>query len=573
MPVAATALAPILVGSAILFALLIRALWQWFQPRPSWLDNPFVFFPLVAFALLLLHWRWITFSGELNNPDESQFIAQAMRFMSHPVPWRDVDTNTSGPLNSLFLTVPLQLGAPATWATARLVQWASLCLVLVFCHAALRGFGANAKIQLALMPTIFLYGFAKDCELHAFSSETLPVLLLSACLGLLAWEWTASRPSRVHLFFLGVLAGCVPFAKLQAAPIAVLLVALGFLVALVKSRRELPLRAPFWPAVAMLVAGGLSVPLFIFLQVGTHGALGDFWKSYIVASASYAAGPAGSRFANLPGLFGNNDFTRYSFDMIAVSGLFVAAFLFRRNRLPGALIWPLLALVLVFVLSLVCVALPGRTLLHYLYLLVPALALVPGVVLFSCEAFLGSESTQPSNRTPALILCCGVLGAALLASQGHKARVLMTDLRHRGLHPVHPTDITVAAEITRLSHPGDTLSVWGWSPAYYLQTGMPPATRDSISHYLISTNPCQDYFRARYLNDLKQVRPAFFVDAVASGVFLWDWSFSQTHESFPELAEFIAANYNLAASVAVIPDGRPVRIYMLKERAQLSNTP
>ena len=46
-----------------------------------------------------------------------------------------------------------------------------------------------------------------------------------------------------------------------------------------------------------------------------------------------------------------------------------------------------------------------------------------------------------------------------------------------------------------LSEPGDTLSVWGWMPSFYVETGLKPATRDTIGHYIISPGPYQDYFQ------------------------------------------------------------------------------
>jgi len=116
---------------------------------------------------------------------------------------------------------------------------------------------------------------------------------------------------------------------------------------------------------------------------------------------------------------------------------------------------------------------------------------------------------------------------------------------------------------------GDTLSVWGWAPEYNVETGLMPATRDAIGHYVISESPPRNYFRNRYLNDLAKNRPALFIDAVSEKNFHWTWSLDQTHESFPELDKFIEDNYALWQSIPEtnqVRQGRPVRIYVLKER-------
>ena len=84
----------------------------------------------------------------------------------------------------------------------------------------------------------------------------------------------------------------------------------------------------------------------------------------------------------------------------------------------------------------------------------------------------------------------------------------------------HTRKSVLAEFVSRISQPGDSMSVWGWVPAYYVETGLSPATRDAVSHYLMSPGPYQSYFRNRYLEDLEQSRPVAFVDAVARGAFL-----------------------------------------------------
>src|SRR5262249_48456678 len=126
-------------ASAVLAALLAWRVRGLFRPGPSFLDAPGLFFALVSISLFVVRLPSVLWTAEL-NPDESQMIAQAMRFLVHPVPWRDVDGITGGPLDSLLLSVPMLLGAPATWLTARIVLWASNGLMLILLYGALRSF-------------------------------------------------------------------------------------------------------------------------------------------------------------------------------------------------------------------------------------------------------------------------------------------------------------------------------------------------------------------------------------------------------------------------------------------------
>jgi hypothetical protein len=556
----AAAMSPLpAVGAAILLALLMESGWRAVRSRSSMLDRPAVLLSLIFMALLMLRWSWIVFPGEMGNPDESQFIAQAMRFLRHPVPWRDVDTNTSGPLNSMLLSAALAVGAPASWATARIVLWGTICLFLTFTWRTLRAIAAPAQARLALMPAVFFAGFASDHDLEAYSSETLPVLLVSGCVWLLVGEWRAGRTSRGRLFALGMICGAMPFTKLQAAPIAAYLAAMGVVVAWTRSRR------PVWREAVIVVMGCAVAPVAILGVVGAAGALGDFWKSYVLASASYAATAPESRQESLISLLGDNDFTWHLLDAVAAALLLTGAWVFRRGRLSNRTTGFVAAVAGGFGVTLGCIILPGRPYMHYLTLLSPWLALVTGAVLFAGVELLASGGGEVESRAECRWM--GVLVAAVAAMQVFKAGNYFIVTGRPGWQPAPPTERLVAAEILKVSRPGDEMSVWGWAPAYYVQTGLPPATRDAISHYVISEGPYREYFRRRYLGDLERSRPAIFVDAIGSGVFLWNWPLSETHESFPELAAFIDATYTLRRSVSLMPEGKPVRLYVLKEIA------
>jgi hypothetical protein len=138
-----------------------------------------------------------------------------------------------------------------------------------------------------------------------------------------------------------------------------------------------------------------------------------------------------------------------------------------------------------------------------------------------------------------------------------------------------PQEYTVIKHIGEAARPGDTMSVWGWMPSYYVDTGIAPATRDAIGHYVVSDGPYQQYFRQRHLADLERSRPAFFVDAVSDGTLLWPgWRLANAHEGFPELDAYIKDNYDLWWSIHVIDGNTPVRIYLLKSRmAELHLSP
>jgi len=565
----------------VLALMLAWSIWRAFRPRSSFINHPVVFFLLVCGALLFLRLPQIKWKCEL-DADESALLAEGMRFLSHPVPWRDIDNDTSGPLNSVLLSVPMCFGAPATWRTARLVLWGSTCLTLFFLYLTLRSFGTRAEAQFVLLPTVFYYAFSSLGDFVHYSSETLPVLLLSTCLYLLAREWAANKPAKLRLFLLGLVGGSIPFAKLQAAPLALFLLVIGLAqIAACHRKTGRPWRT-CWREPLALGLGATAVPALLLGVVTVYGALGDFWKSYILAAGYYVKEPFESRFHNLHELFlMRSDATLYLVGTIAALLLLSWACAASRERLPGRLLWPLLAMLAYGVVTAACLVFTGKQFWHYLSLFVPPLALVCGLVFFVGKTKLNHRSEselESSPKRPAeaaqeralprttLAFSLWLLLFSLFVAGIHFCRVPFYLHQTRGYCFLPIRKELVVEFVSRVSGHGDSLSVWGWVPAYYVQTGLMPATRYAHCHYQISPGPYQSYFRNRYLEDLEQSRPVVFIDAVARGVFLGPLGKADKHESFPALARFIDENYALWVDIKIGEGDSPVRLYLLKER-------
>lgn len=113
--------------------------------------------------------------------------------------------------------------------------------------------------------------------------------------------------------------------------------------------------------------------------------------------------------------------------------------------------------------------------------------------------------------------------------------------------------------------PVSSMAIWGWAPGVYVLTGIPPATRDAIGHFVISKGPLQGYFRKRFVNDLRGKMPDIFIDAVAPGPFMWYWTDSDGYESDADLKSFIDENYvlveELSFKVGTKVVAKPVRFF------------
>jgi hypothetical protein len=71
----------------------------------------------------------------------------------------------------------------------------------------------------------------------------------------------------------------------------------------------------------------------------------------------------------------------------------------------------------------------------------------------------------------------------------------------------------------------------------------------------------QGYFRRRFLSDLRRQMPDVFIDAVAHGAFLWNWSIVDGYESDPELRLFVDKNYELLDQLELMPGPKKIRFF------------
>jgi MFS family permease len=140
--------------------------------------------------------------------------------------------------------------------------------------------------------------------------------------------------------------------------------------------------------------------------------------------------------------------------------------------------------------------------------------------------------------------------------------------------PIPPREVFPVAEfIARHARPGDCMSVWGWAAHYYVYAGVPDATRDLTTGEAMPPTPwtagmgevTRGYYRQRYLADLRRAMPAFFVDAVSSSELQFTDRQRDGHETWPDLAAFVADNYVKVFENKVGPEDG-TRVYLLKAR-------
>jgi hypothetical protein len=238
-------------------------------------------FLLVSPAVFLITRLPIIYFNAPLNADEAELVVNANKYFVDMNTWRSVDPDTSGPLDSFVLMWPGLFGYGSSIAVARLTRAVILIAAWLLLFLTMHRTVLLIKILIASALMIFLMGSISGDFIH-YSSETLPILLLAAAVfftfrqieGGLGWIGMTSS---------GLLLGAIPYAKIQAAPIGVVIGA--FQVGLLLSR--FVERSSLIKNIAALTIGALAPTVFILTPLAFAGGLTDFWIGYIIHALYY----------------------------------------------------------------------------------------------------------------------------------------------------------------------------------------------------------------------------------------------------------------------------------------------
>ena len=556
---------------------LVLVGWLMLQLRAAAREKSIRFGTPVFAGLLLLFlvaWRWpYFFAASEYNPDESQFIAGAMALAHDPVFWRSVDGVTSGPLD-FYALLPLHwLGLPLDYFGARVTALLLTWLTLLFVQRAFRTYAASAVAQLAVLPGAVFFAAASAADFVHYSSELAPLALLALAVGLIE-----RRPLAAAF-----LAGCFPWAKLQAAPLAVAVV--GWQLWQVWKNR--PAGVVPWRRWSALVGLAATPSLIGLVLVTATGQFNHFFKRFFLQNVAYVQGgmPFGKvldemqRFAGESGHFYPwlaasvvlfallciiylrqraetppqlwRDLSQHARERGLIVGWIAAGLLLllgagtiyvRKQRKLPALFWLGAALTAAAVL---CIVAPSRSSLHYLFFLTIPLTLWSGTLL--CDLWAAGG--------PRLLLAGLALICALVPLNTRLRQPLPDMSGHFSEHWRQP--YTSLGQVLRHWHvPGARMALWGWMSSAYVESGLPQATQDTVSQWCILDVPQRDYYRETFLSDMKRNQPEVFLDAVGPGAPFFYIRATQAHEIYPELAEYVHQHYRL------VVDLKNARIYV-----------
>jgi hypothetical protein len=403
-------------------------------------------------------------------------------------------------------------------------------------------YGASVA-RLSIVPPVLLLALTKSSDFVHYSSEHVSIFLTSVSLAAAIYlaRGAGSNVRRIIACAVaGLCLGDTILAKLQALPIAlVVLVTLiaGIFVTTSRSRRSRMVEAMV--ALTSLVVGPGFTLISLSATSGLSDAIISYYKMALVYVGSRQAVDLSFFFVSIP---------EYTYFLIASGVVIVVAgiALCSRKDLPRAFLWPSLCAILLLFASLFAIYHAHRPYPHYLLLsVIPVSFCVANSLGFIARTDLGKHRVG---------LTRGLLVALFLFPIGWAALTSPSDFSRQAMVPTRDEVLAMA----RYVKPGDHMLVWAWQPEYYVKTRTVMATRDASIEPLVEVTPYREYFRARFLSDLRTHPPPVIVDGVAPRAFIYKNRATEGIESFPLLNAFVREHYTQREEIA------GVRIFVAK---------
>ena len=369
--------------------------------------------------------------------------------------------------------------------------------------------------------------------------------MLAWLVSLLLNRW--SPPPAWHSFAIGVVAGALPFTKLQVAPAAVVMFcyAVGTLI------WQQGFTAACASNMFRLLCGGVMVPTLILGPVVAAGAWEDFTTFYLRYGATYNT----TRILDVSPwslvVAGSREFSAFWIPLtlgLATGALWSRIRQHRRGLFPFVALMPIFgyAALMLLVTTWTRMGLP-----HYLILLLGPLTLVG-----SAFARLGMAADQTRGRVVVVVVAATLLiqGTMFISEAFRKPRMLS----HWGI-----AGHAVADEAKRLSATGDTLFVWGWSPKFHVMSGLPPATRFAVNTTPVGEGPAAALYTRRTLEDLANSKPRVILDATDEFIAVNPVKgLAATYLSLPALAALIERDYSLVMKAELDGSRLPYLVFL-----------
>lgn len=501
------------------------------------------------------------------NIDENTWIAIAKTLAVDPRYWISADGYTGGPLVPFTLLSLNLFGLPIDSGTLKIMSALLMSMSIGFLFLFLSYFIRLGLARLVILPLAVALAMTDYYDMIAYNSEHVVIVIF--CLSLVFFGKVLKTSPGIfyqNVIITGFLLGLVPYAKLQGAPIALLLGLVTCYICLKKYTKK---------SLLFLVFSSIAPTFLILITVWSYGGLGDFWISYIEGNLIYAArnptasNPFSEKMSLLFNLLFNPPVLRfflyYSFTAILFSIIWIFSFGVKLERLEvGKFLFSLSLLGV----SMYCVVVPNNAFHHYILLVLAPLTIATGTAIDTSVSIWGRKFQHHNILAAQETLGAGLASIFVLLTSLHYFQQHFTfrpnylDFAYKNQTKyIHYPEIT--SILKQYYYPGARMAVWGWSCELYEDTGMLMGTRYTGSQGILEGGTMKEYFTANYLKDLAMNSPLLFVETIGPNFRAYHDENLHSVESSEEMRKYINEHYNLWHEVS------GARIYVNKSYRQL----
>ena len=270
--------APVLIGYICATIMLVFLRFDRPDHRPRLVLRGFILLSLAV--LVALRAPTFFFNAPL-NPDEAEFVANAIKFRGDMNTWLSVDTGSAGPVDSFPLMWPFLFGADTGFAVARITATFLIGATWLLFWAALASAPSFVRICAGAGLILFLGGVQSPDFTH-YASELVPLFLLM-CAMVVVLIAVERRPS-IAQFDRGLMPGACAVRKASGVGRRGRLGRDPPLASRPRMHGILFVRALWLVSCACLPAVAILLPLAL------AGGLYEFWVRYIFWAKNYVDG-------------------------------------------------------------------------------------------------------------------------------------------------------------------------------------------------------------------------------------------------------------------------------------------
>jgi hypothetical protein len=483
---------------------------------------------IISVVLILVARIPVILTNQSLNADEAQFLAQAITILDNPIVYKSFDPVTAGPLSSYLLALPCFFGITPSYVLAHTM---AVLLQIVFFislfNLCTRFWGVKIA-KIATLPVLTLFVFTNQPHFLHYSSELLAIILLNYLAACFLQQLNNQPLSRWRWFWQGLVCVVIVFCKLQAIPVAVIIVVFSVLHFFLRERFSVMVFKNI-----VLLAAGVVVAVAIFWAIAWYWNIADQVFLYYFKGNFIHSNPDGLQ----PTLFDSisayviaatNDLVEFKIMLACVLALICLSVFYKNTNKHK----PLLVAFVVVVFGVVAfvIAKSGYVFYHYLNF-----TFLPFTLLFAL--MLSHLQTWPAW---VFLMVLGIIFV-----------VYCVNNKFKNNYPYRGTTLeksAISKYILKYAKAGQKLAVWGWMPQYYVETQMPQGTCDNHTIRVFQFRLESEHLQ-RYISDMKRNKPVVFVDAVAESGF---WMTNRAYTGFqklPELSQLIANQYICVDSV------------------------